>query len=67
MDSSACSNHTARNWTRLSANGSFAAARRAFSKRSRPVWNVVPPRDYDKAELDKLLAALRQRLTLTPL
>jgi hypothetical protein len=31
------------------------------------VWNVVPPRDYDKAALDKLLAALRQRLTLTPL
>jgi diadenosine tetraphosphate (Ap4A) HIT family hydrolase len=33
----------------------------------RPVWNVVPPRDYDKAELDKLLVTLRQRLTLTPL
>ena len=33
----------------------------------RPVWNVVPPRDYDKAALDKLLAVLRQRLTLTPL
>jgi len=33
----------------------------------RPVWNVVPPRDYDKATLDKLLKALRQRLTLTPL
>jgi diadenosine tetraphosphate (Ap4A) HIT family hydrolase len=33
----------------------------------RPVWNAVPPRDYDKAALDKLLAALRQRLTLTPL
>jgi diadenosine tetraphosphate (Ap4A) HIT family hydrolase len=33
----------------------------------RPVWNVVPPRDYDKAALDKLLTALRQRLTLTPL
>ena len=28
---------------------------------------AVPPRDYDKAPLDKLLAALRQRLTLTPL
>jgi diadenosine tetraphosphate (Ap4A) HIT family hydrolase len=33
----------------------------------RPVWNVVPPRDYDKAALDKLLATLRQQLTLTPL
>jgi len=33
----------------------------------KPVWNAVPPRDYDKAALDKLLAALRQRLTLTPL
>ena len=33
----------------------------------RPVWNVVPPRDYDKAALDKLITALRQRLTLTPL
>jgi diadenosine tetraphosphate (Ap4A) HIT family hydrolase len=32
----------------------------------RPVWNAVPPRDYDKAALDKLLASLRQRLTLTP-
>jgi diadenosine tetraphosphate (Ap4A) HIT family hydrolase len=32
----------------------------------RPVWNVVPPRDYDQAALDKLLKALRQRLTLTP-
>jgi diadenosine tetraphosphate (Ap4A) HIT family hydrolase len=33
----------------------------------RPVWNVVPPRDYHKSTLDKLLPALRQRLTLTPL
>jgi len=33
----------------------------------KPVWNAVPPRDYEKAELDKLLVALRQRLTLTPL
>jgi diadenosine tetraphosphate (Ap4A) HIT family hydrolase len=32
----------------------------------RPVWNAVPPRDYDKPALDKLLAALRQRLTLNP-
>ena len=33
----------------------------------RPVWNVVPPRDYHSRDLEKLLAALRQRLTLTPL
>jgi len=33
----------------------------------KPVWNAVPPRDYEKTELDKLLPALRQRLTLTPL
>jgi len=33
----------------------------------KPVWNAVPPRDYDKAALDELLATLRQRLTLTPL
>ena len=33
----------------------------------RPVWNVVPPRDYDKSALDELITALRQRLTLTPL
>ena len=32
----------------------------------RPVWNAVPPRDYDSGALDKLLASLRQRLTLTP-
>jgi diadenosine tetraphosphate (Ap4A) HIT family hydrolase len=33
----------------------------------KPVWNAVPPRDYDKATLDELLTTLRQRLTLTPL
>jgi diadenosine tetraphosphate (Ap4A) HIT family hydrolase len=33
----------------------------------RPVWNVVPPRDYDKDALAKLLVTLRQQLTLTPL
>ena len=33
----------------------------------RPVWNAVPPRDYDQKALDKLLATLRQQLTLTPL
>jgi diadenosine tetraphosphate (Ap4A) HIT family hydrolase len=33
----------------------------------RPVWNVVPPRDYDKDTLNKLLMALRQRLSLTAL
>ena len=32
----------------------------------RPVWNAVPPRDYDKGALDKLLASLRQQLTLMP-
>jgi diadenosine tetraphosphate (Ap4A) HIT family hydrolase len=32
----------------------------------KPVWNAVPPREYEKAKLDKFLAALRQRLTLTP-
>jgi diadenosine tetraphosphate (Ap4A) HIT family hydrolase len=32
----------------------------------RPVWNAVPPRSYDKDALDKRLAELRQRLTLTP-
>jgi diadenosine tetraphosphate (Ap4A) HIT family hydrolase len=32
----------------------------------KPVWNAVPPREYEKAKLDKLLAALRQHLTLTP-
>jgi hypothetical protein len=30
------------------------------------VWNAVPPRDYDKGALDKLLVSLRQQLTLTP-
>jgi diadenosine tetraphosphate (Ap4A) HIT family hydrolase len=33
----------------------------------RPVWNAAPPLEYEKAKLDKLLAALRQHLTLTPL
>jgi diadenosine tetraphosphate (Ap4A) HIT family hydrolase len=32
----------------------------------KPVWNAVPPRDYDKIALDDLVAALRRRLTLTP-
>ena len=32
----------------------------------RPVWNAVPPRNYDSGGLEKLLASLRQRLTLTP-
>jgi hypothetical protein len=31
------------------------------------VWNVVPPRNYEQAALDKFLATLGQRLTLTPL
>ena len=33
----------------------------------RPVWNVAPPKDYDPDDRDKLLATLRQRLTLKPL
>jgi diadenosine tetraphosphate (Ap4A) HIT family hydrolase len=33
----------------------------------KPVWNVVPPRDYESRDLEKLMASLRQRLTLTPL
>ena len=33
----------------------------------RPVWNAVPPRDYDEKTLSKLLATLRQQLTLSPL
>ena len=33
----------------------------------RPVWNAVPPRDYDSRDLEKLLTQLRERLTLTPL
>ena len=33
----------------------------------RPVWNAVPPRDYDSRDLEKLLASLRERLTLKPL
>ena len=33
----------------------------------RPVWNAVPPRDYDSRDLETLLTRLRERLTLTPL
>ena len=33
----------------------------------RPVWNAVPPRDYESRDLEKLLIQLRERLTLTPL
>ena len=33
----------------------------------RPVWNAVPPCDYDSRGLEKLLASLRERLTLKPL
>ena len=32
----------------------------------RPVWNVVPPKNYDPDDRDKLLATLRQKLTLPP-
>jgi diadenosine tetraphosphate (Ap4A) HIT family hydrolase len=33
----------------------------------RPVWNAVPPRDYEPDTLKTLLGTLRQRLTLEPL
>ena len=33
----------------------------------RPVWNVVPPKNYEPDARDKLVATLRQRLTLKPL
>jgi diadenosine tetraphosphate (Ap4A) HIT family hydrolase len=33
----------------------------------RPVWNAVPPRDYEPDALNALLGTLRQRLTLEPL
>ena len=32
----------------------------------RPVWNVAPPKNYDPDDRDKLLATLRQTLTLPP-
>ena len=31
----------------------------------KPVWNAVPPRDYEPAALDRLMGALRGRLALT--
>ena len=30
----------------------------------RPVWNVAPPKNYDSDDRDKLIATLRQKLTL---
>jgi len=30
----------------------------------RPVWNVAPPKNYDPRDHDKLVATLRQKLTL---
>jgi diadenosine tetraphosphate (Ap4A) HIT family hydrolase len=33
----------------------------------KPVWNAVPPRDYEPEALSILLDTLRQRLTLKPL
>ena len=32
----------------------------------KPVWNAAPPQDYEGAARDRLMAALRQSLTLTP-
>ena len=32
----------------------------------KPVWNAVPPRAYDEAALKKIMAPLKERLTLTP-
>ena len=32
----------------------------------KPVWNAAAPRDYEPAARDKLVATLRQSLTLTP-
>jgi diadenosine tetraphosphate (Ap4A) HIT family hydrolase len=32
----------------------------------KPVWNAVPPRSYDQAALDELLAKLRARIVLRP-
>lgn len=32
----------------------------------RPVWNVAPPKNYEPGDRDKLLATLRQKLTLPP-
>ena len=32
----------------------------------KPVWNAVPPRHYEPAAREKLIATLRQSLTLTP-
>jgi len=33
----------------------------------KPVWGVVPARDYEAIALQQLLVALRRRLTLSPL
>jgi diadenosine tetraphosphate (Ap4A) HIT family hydrolase len=33
----------------------------------KPVWNTVPPKDYEAAAREKLIATLRQSLTLTPM
>jgi diadenosine tetraphosphate (Ap4A) HIT family hydrolase len=32
---------------------------------ARPVWNVVPPRAYDEAELARLIAALRDGIEIS--
>jgi diadenosine tetraphosphate (Ap4A) HIT family hydrolase len=31
-----------------------------------PVWNAVPPRSYDNAVMDELIAGLRKRIVLRP-
>jgi diadenosine tetraphosphate (Ap4A) HIT family hydrolase len=33
----------------------------------KPVWNAVPPRDYETVELNTIIDSLTKRLTLTPL
>ena len=40
------------------------ARRRSDPAWPKPVWNVVPARPYEPAEAEKLIGALKQRLTL---